>query len=348
MRTSKIVMLLFFFGGLMLLGVMVWQVGLADLAASFEALGLWIIPYIGLRTLPVFLHTAGWMACFPGDRLPLRLWQLVLVSRAGHAINQVTPTATVGGEMVKVLLLESAMPREQAMAAVVIDKASSTLANMFYLALGMLYLAHHLPIPIELKISLSITIGLSSLGMIGFVAFQRYGILTKLLHYLERRHIGQEGVQRLSRHLIPLDAQLATYYTQYPWRFVSSLLWHFAACTFDVVKTYILLRLLLGPDAPAFSEAIMVAIGVTALDQMFFFVPGLVGTFEGARLMVLSALGVTQAYGLAFGIVARMEQLVWSGLGLLAYVLCTRFSPLSSARRPPVTPKSNTATAELP
>jgi uncharacterized protein (TIRG00374 family) len=331
MRISKIVTLLFFFGGLALLGVMVWQVGLADLAASFNALGLWIVPYLLLRTVPICLHTGAWAACFSGHQFPLRFWQLALVARAGSAINQVTPTAALGGEMIKVLLLEHAVPREQAVAAVVIDKASTTLANMFYLSLGILYLTQHLPLPTELQFGLSLTIGLISLGLIGFVALQRHGVLSKLVQYLERFKIGQRRLQQLSRCLMPLDAQLMTYYTHYPWRFVRSLLLHFAAYTCDIVKTYILLRLLLGANAPTFSEAIMVAIAVTALDQMFFFVPALMGTFEAGRLMVLSMLGITQIYGLAFGLVARVEHLVWSGLGLFAYALCTRRSLLAIA-----------------
>ena len=121
-----------------------------------------------------------------------------------------------------------------------------------------------------------------------------------------------------------------TYYTQHPWRFVCSLLLHFAAYAFGTVKLYILLRLLLGVEAPTFAEAVMVAVAVSILDQMFFFVPGLIGTFEGARFMALSALGVAQIYGLAFGLIARVEQLVWSGLGLLAYALCTRLSLLAT------------------
>ena len=335
MRISKVVMLMFFFCGLALLGVMVWQVGVADLLESFHALGLWIVPYVLLRALPIFLHTVGWAACFPAHPSPPQLWQLALVARAGSAINQVTPTATIGGEMVKVLLLESTIPRQQAVAAVVIDKASSTLANMFYLSLGMLYLTQHLPIPRELQLGAGVSIGLISLGLIGFVAFQRYGLLSKLVRYLGRLRIGSDRLRWLSEQLIPLDAQLVTYYTHYPWRFVRSLLWHFTAYTFDVVKTYILLRLILGADAPTFAEAIMVAIAVTALDQMFFFVPGLIGTLEAARLMVLSIIGVTQVYGLAFGLVARVEQLVWSGLGLCAYALCTRLSLLATAGQEP-------------
>jgi hypothetical protein len=100
---------------------------------------------------------------------------------------------------------------------------------------------------------------------------------------------------------------------------------HCIAFAFDGVKTYILLRLLLKDDAPPFTGALTIAVAVAALDQMFFFVPGRFGTLEGVRFSVLSALGLTQIYGLAFGLIARIEQLVWSGLGLLAYAMCTRY-----------------------
>jgi Lysylphosphatidylglycerol synthase TM region len=136
--------------GFALLSVMVWQVGVVGLLESFHLMGLWIVPFLLLQTIPLFLQTAGWAACFPEPRPPLRLWQLFLVRQAGSAISQMTPTATIGGEVTKVLLLEHAMPQEQTTAAVVIDKASITLANMVYIALGMLYIMYNLPLPTEL------------------------------------------------------------------------------------------------------------------------------------------------------------------------------------------------------
>src|SRR5262245_27706277 len=57
---------------------------------------------------------------------------------------------------------------------------------------------------------------------------------------------------------------------------------------------------------------------------MCFFVPGSLGTFEGIRFTVLSTLSIAQVYGLAFGLMARLEGLFWNGLGLLAYAVCTR------------------------
>jgi hypothetical protein len=323
MRISRFFVCLFFLGGLALYGVMIWRIGLAGLFESFQAIGLWIIPYLLIRSVRFLLHTAAWIPCFPGNRLPIPFWHLLLVSRAGGAINKVTPTASVGGEVVKVLLLESQLPREQAAAMVVIDKASSTLAKMFYVSLGLFYLMQRLPLSLELYLSLTVSIGLITLGLIGFVAFQRYGLLSDLVRRLGRYGIGGRKLQGLLGQLVQLDTQLVSYYTGYRWRFLQSLLLHFAANAFNILKTYILLRLLLGAGAPDFADAAMVAIAVNALDQMFFFVPGRVGTLEGVRLMVLSFLGVAKAYGLAYGLVARVEQLFWSGVGLIAYWVYT-------------------------
>src|SRR5436853_1322976 len=98
MRISKLIVWIFFLVGIALLCGMVWQVGIADLLISFRAVGFWIVPWILLESLPVVLHTAGWAACFQHRQCAIRFWQLVLVRLAGSAINQVTPTATIGGE----------------------------------------------------------------------------------------------------------------------------------------------------------------------------------------------------------------------------------------------------------
>jgi uncharacterized protein (TIRG00374 family) len=340
MQISKLLVGLFFLAGAVLLGGMIWQVGMAGFRTSLQALGFWVGPFVLLETIPICLHTAGWAACFQNKRHRIRLWQLYLVRLAGSAINQVTPTATIGGEVVKVLLLKPSLPREQAAASVVIDKASISLAQILYLALGTLYLTGRLPLPEELRLGLSLTLGLISLGLVGFVASQRYGLLSRLVHGLGCLKIGQGRLQRLSQRLIPLDTHLIAYYTTRPWRFVGSIAWHFLAFAFDGAKTYILLRFLLRDNAPGFAHAVMVAVAVNALDQMFFFVPARLGTLEGIRFTVLSALGVAQVYGLAFGLVSRLDTLFWNGLGLLAYALCTHLPLLPRPPKPATTASS--------
>ena len=334
MRMSKFIMGVFLLGGIALLGWMVRQVGLRDLLACFQIVGFWLVPFFLLEIIPDLLHTAGWAACFQGYQRRPRLWQLYGIRLAGSAINQVTPTAALGGEVVKVLLLEPTIPRAQATAAVVIDKASITIAQMFYLALGLVYAMGHLHLSSELQWASSLTIGLISLGLLGFVASQRYGLLSKLVSQVCRLKYTPPKLHQLSQRLAPLDAQLMAYYTAHPWRFGGSLLLHFVAFVCVGSKTYILLRLLLGPQAPGWSEALMVAMAVAALDQLFFLVPARLGTLEGTRVLVLSAVGIPQTFGLAFGLIARLESLFWNGIGLLIYVLCTRRTFLTQSVRP--------------
>ena len=338
MRISRLIVWLLFLAGIALLCGMVWQVGIADLLTSFRAVGFWIVPWILLESIPVVLHTAGWAACFHHrqDRIPF--WRLLLIGLAGSAINQVTPTATIGGEVVKVLLLASVLPREQAAASVVIDKASFTLAQMSYLALGILYLTGRLAIPVQLRLSLGLIVGLISLGLLGFVAFQRYGLLSKLVRWLEGFNIGRTRLHRLQQYLLPLEAHLAAYYTSHPWWFAGSLGLHFLAFAFGSIQTFLLLRLLLGTNAPQLADAVTAAVVIVALDQMCFFVPGSLGTFEGIRFTVLSTLGIAQVYGLAFGLMSRLEGLFWNGLGLLVYVLCTRTALVSKPIQPVASP----------
>ena len=185
-------------------------------------------------------------------------------------------------------------------------------------------LTGRLPLPVTVQLGLGCTIGLIALGLVGFIAVQRYGLLSKLLGWLSDRNIGRARLERWRQHLLPLEACLTAYYIAHPWRFSASLGLHFGAFAFNNIQNFLSLRLLLGPNAPGLAEAIMVTITVAALDQVFFFVPGGLGTFEGVRFTILSTLGVAQVSGLAFGLMARLEGLVWNGFGLLAYAWYTR------------------------
>jgi hypothetical protein len=336
MRLSRTILVLALFSSLGLLSVMGWQVGMTGLLEIFRTIGPWIVPFLLLETIPTVLHTAGWAACFQGAQLPVRFWQLWLVRLAGSAVNQLTPTAMVGGEVVRVLLLETVLPREHAIAPVLIGKATATIAQMMYLSVGTLFLVRHFALPSGVQVGVKLMLVLASLGLVGFVACQRYGALSFLVRKLACLPGQSERFGRLSQHLHTLDSHLVAYYTHHPWRFVQSVCFHGLGFAFASVKVYILLRLLLGPQAPQFSGACAVAIAVDALDQVFFFVPGRVLTLESVRFTVLTALGVTQVYSLAFGLTARIEQLVWSGLGLLAYGWCTRYLILFHSSPSPV------------
>jgi hypothetical protein len=97
MRLAPRLVAIGWLAGLGVLGGMVWHVGLTDLLQSVSVVGWWLGPWVMLESVPVVLHTAGWVACFPPRHPTVAFWPLALVRLAGSAINQVTPTATLGG-----------------------------------------------------------------------------------------------------------------------------------------------------------------------------------------------------------------------------------------------------------
>ncbi len=74
LRVSRVLGILVFLGSLALLGGMLWQVGLVGVRASFQAMGLWVLPFLLLDGISVLLHTVGWAACFQPHQPYLRLW----------------------------------------------------------------------------------------------------------------------------------------------------------------------------------------------------------------------------------------------------------------------------------
>jgi hypothetical protein len=98
---------------------------------------------------------------------------------------------------------------------VVIAKASFALVPLFHLALGTLYLTSRLPLPVAVQLGLGLTMGLIALGLVGFVATQRYGLLSKLLGWLSGFNRGRTRLERWRQHLSPTDAVLSLRYCVY-------------------------------------------------------------------------------------------------------------------------------------
>ncbi|TPW18607.1 MAG: hypothetical protein FD126_3378, partial [Elusimicrobia bacterium] len=52
------------------------------------------------------------------------------------------------------------------------------------------------------------------------------------------------------------------------------------------------------------------------IDGIFFMVPAKVGTQEGGKTAIFTALGLPPASGFAFGVVRHIRELAWAALGL--------------------------------
>ena len=89
----------------------------------------------------------------------------------------------------------------------------------------------------------------------------------------------------------------------------------------NVVEVTLILALM---KLPASVSAGFVIEAVTKVINMaFFFVPARAGVYESGNALVLDALGMTAAAGLALALVRKIRAFVWVGYGLVVIAFFT-------------------------
>jgi hypothetical protein len=110
-----------------------------------------------------------------------------------------------------------------------------------------------------------------------------------------------------------LDAALARLGS---WRTAASLGCFVLGWAVGAAEIYLILRRV--GDAVDWRTALALETGSVLLDGILFFVPAKVGTQEGGKVALFAALGLSPARGLTVGVVRRIRELVYAGLGLVA------------------------------
>jgi purine-cytosine permease-like protein len=125
--------------------------------------------------------------------------------------------------------------------------------------------------------------------------------------------------ERLSRGGNAVDREIAAYHSER-----SSDLWlavalHVVAISMAALQ-FALFLTLTGKSASALDIVSVFLVGA-AIDVASFFVPARLGAQEATRMFATSIVGLGPETGLVFSLVLRVEQILWAGIGMLAYAV---------------------------
>ena len=316
----KVLRLLLLVVGLAFLVALVVENDPAAIWASVTRLS-WriLIVLVFPMTFVMALDALGWRYAFLHDRVPFG--PLLATRLAGEAFNIVTPTAALGGEVVKAWLLRGRVPLEESVPSVIIAKTTITIAQGIFLLLGIAVAVSVLP-GSRLLLGMEWLLGLEVLALAIFIVMQTRGLVGWGARVLDR-----VGVRRLSGSGTAerVDAALADFYRREPRRLALSILYHLAAWLLGVVETWLILHFL-GIPVSLTTATVIEAFG-TGVRFATFLIPGSLGAQEGGYVVTFVALGLTAADGVSFGLVRRFRELAWVGVGLALF---------ASLRREPV------------
>jgi uncharacterized protein (TIRG00374 family) len=330
MRRLQLVLLLV---GVALFIVLIRRVGLGAILSGLESLG-WSFLGIFLIELAIdALHTEGWRWCLPPEARLGPRFHLLAARTAGVALNILTPTAGVSGEVMKGLLLRRWVPLADGFASVMVDKLTFAIAQAIFLLFGLYSLLARLPFDTREREVAVVLVTLWTAGVVAFFALQRAGLFRLGLGAVRALFGGSAFLDRLPGHAAEFDRRVSSLLTTHHRAIALSVLYHLLAHASRTLQFYLALSAL-GVD-PDLAVCFMTAGGLVFMESTLFLVPGKLGVFEGGHVLIFTALGYEASLGLTVSFAMRLSELASALLGLVALAYYHLDSQASGKQGPP-------------
>jgi glycosyltransferase 2 family protein len=301
--------------GLALFG---WYVSRADLRAVGEVLGRlsWLAPLVLLPYFIVYIvDCVGWRFCLP-PRLNVPFLTLFRIRWAGESVNNVLPSAYIGGETVKVYLLRKHGVAGQAGAsAAVVSKTAQSVAQLILIllaALAFLRLAGDQP---GLVMGMSVVLASGALVLAGLFWMQRRGIFGLLLALASTLRLKLRALQNRRESILEIDRTITGFYRNHRPRFYASTIFYLGGWLLDTLEIYLVAHLLGMPIT--WTQALAVEAFTGVAKALGMWVPGSIGIQESGIVMLGRLAGLPDTLSVTYALLRRAREIIFAGIGWL-------------------------------
>ena len=305
--------------GCLLMALMIYRIGPGQLWSQLTLLGWALVPLILIEGVADLFHTQAWRHCLSDTHRTLPFFRIFCIRMAGYSINYLTPTAGMGGEVTKGVLLGSNHTGSESATGIIIDKLAYALAQLFFVVGGTLVTLPSMRMPRSIWVAMLVGTLLLAFGMFTFLVMQKYGKLGAFLRWLTKHGLGGRRLKKLAASMTEVDQKLELFYKSRPGDLLLSVFWHVAGMACGIVQCYYFLTVLTA------QASLTVAAGIWFLGTWFsllsFALPVDLGVMEATRVISFVVFGLQSSLGLTYGITLRLEQVFWAGIGLLIYAI---------------------------
>lgn len=298
------------------LAYLIWKIGPREIWREFSSLGWGLIPLVMAEGIAEMIHTLGWRHCMNEPYRSLSWFFLFRVRMAGYAINYLTPTATLGGEVTKGTLLASAHKGPGAVTGVLIGKVCFGFSHLLFVLIGSVFIVATVKLPTALWVAMIFSSGLVASGIRIFFLIQKRGKLGSIVRWLAARKLGGRLLQKAGAGITEIDETLKSYYRERPGELLRAIAWHLLGYSIGIAQTWYFFSLL---NRTSWVVAAATWFLGMWFDLLTFAMPFGLGTLEGTRIIALRAVGYNAVLGMTYGAALRLAQLFWAAAGLVNY-----------------------------
>jgi uncharacterized protein (TIRG00374 family) len=301
--------------GILLFCFLIYRAGPAQILDGIKALS-WqsFLILMGLRLVYWILRTYNWkvvVECFDKGQPFLLLLEARLVA---NAISYLTPSAMLGGEPIRALMLDGP-GRKKGLASVTLDKTIEIVTMALFTILAVLIALLWIPMPLRLKAVFAGFVGLVLALCLILLAKQRQGFFIWMVDALGKIRIHFRFIERNRDKIREIDSYISAFYREHRAKIPVVALLYSLTFLFWAVEIHMTLLFLHVPGLTFIKSLLVITLGNIAL--LVPTVPASLGVYEITNIGVFALLGWGAAIALSMAIIRRVIMLLWTGTGLL-------------------------------
>lgn len=313
MKKTTVLRVLAPIAGIVVLGIIVYQVGPASLWGNIQRLGWRLLPILSLSLVNYLLFTLAWRLCLQPEETPPRFGRLFRVKTIGEAVNASTPFNFAVGDPLRVYLLRGDVLWQGGTRSIVIDRTLYIAAVVTFILLGAILFFGHGIIPGRLLGPLLVSLAVLILALGGLAVLQRKGLFRFLLKVGDALRLTRRISALKREQLGEVDTLIKKTYRDHPGHLVAAFFAHFATRLVMIGETGLILHALNSP-LPFGTVWALTAV-VPLVNFTFNFLPGGLGVLEGVIGLIFLLLKFDPTIGVSLQLVRRIRSGCWVLLG---------------------------------
>ena len=301
------------------------RVGLGNILDNVRRLGFWFLLIFLVEAARVFLMACGWSTIHNAFFKTIPLKTLFRIKIISDNFNFAIPSASLGGDAVRTLMIRKTIPLKDGIPSVLFDKTFEYIGSTVFLMICFLLGLLTASLPDSFTIPLLGGVGVTAAGLVLLVVVQVRGVARTLLR--ASRLIPKFGkwVESREENLRETDANFRLLYSRRSSRAVVAGSFHLLSRLVGTLEVFFVLGILKAPVS--FVQAMLISAVVTAVNTAFFVLPGQLGVMESAHILMLKSLGYPPEIGLSLSMIRRIRRLAFVGLAMILFFAQRRKVP---------------------
>lgn len=323
-------------------GIFIYLIIRADPKELLRLLGrlswIGIVALILLRFIFWVIRTWSWRIVLGRcSTCRVSFAKLFWAELAGHAVGHFTPSAKLGGDAIRAMML-GPVPKNQALASVVIDKTIELIATILMMSLGLLITLLRIRMGSTQRIVFLSLTAFTAVLIFVFFRKQRKGLFAWILGVLKRLHIRSKYLEAKRERLIETDVIIADFYSHHRLHFLKVFLLYIAMILLWAVEMHFSFYFLGLRTITPLKSFLITMLGIVA--NIVPVIPAGIGIYDMSYLPIFAIFRVPLRFGITVVLLRRLLNLLMAVIGLLPM--------LRLKTKPPVAESAAAAVAAPP